>query len=365
MRIGVMLRALGEKQGVRVYSRNLMDELLPLDKKNEYTLFYNDERFLGTYSGHNHVEECVVHAPNKLLWDQVQVPIVARKRNIDVIFHTKFTVPLLTSSKTVMTIHGSSWFMYPDLYGWLDARYIRTVMPFYCRKATAIFSNSRLTADDFVRILKVPREKIFTTKLGTSADFRIISDQKSLAETRVRYDLPEKFILAVIKYHPLKNFENLIAAFRILKKRLNCKLVVVGRGCEKYADEYSLAEDGTIKDVRFIGWIDHEDLPGIYNLAHCLLFPSIYEEFGLPACEALACGCPLVVSKTGNLPEIAGDAGILVDPRDPQEISDALEKIWTDTDLRAELSRKCLARAPEYTWRHCAGETLAGLNTLG
>ncbi len=365
MRIGIMLRTLSEKQGIGIYTRNLLEQFLEKDTQNEYVLFYRDAEFLGKYADNSRVTEVVVTAPNKFIWDQIAIPRAAKRHKIDVLFHTKFTVPFLTSCKTVMTIHGSSWFVHPELYEKLDIFYINRVMPLYCRKATAILSNSHLTTNDFVRLLHVPESKITTIHLGTDENYRVIEDNAALGAVRERYKLPDKFILSVIKYDPRKNFENLIAAFRLLRKEQPCKLVVAGIGCDKYVEEYDLHSDGTADDVTFLGWIEQETLPALYNLARCHFFPSVYEEFGIPSCEAMACGCPPVVSNTGALPEVAGDAGLIVDPFNPAEMKDALVRIWNDDALHRELQAKSLSRATKFTWKNCARESLEVLNTVG
>jgi glycosyltransferase involved in cell wall biosynthesis len=365
VRIGVMLRTMDERQGTGVYTRNLMDHLLPLDKENEYVLFYSNPACLGRYAHLPQVTERVIRLPHKAIWDQILIPLAARRERLDVVFHPKFTVPFFTRRKTVMTIHGASWFVHPELYPRLGILYIRLAMPLYCRRADAILSNSSLTTRDFVRILKVPEEKITTVPLGTARCFRRIDDPAALAAVQQKHALPAKFILAVIRYDPRKNFKNLIAAFRELRRRIPAKLVVTGIGCEKYAEEYDLASDGTDKDVTFLGWIDHETLPALYNLAHCLFFPSVYEEFGIPACEAMACGCPPVVSTTGALPGIVGEAGLTADPFNPPALADALERIYTDEDLHAQLVLRSLERASEFTWDRCARETLNVLKKAG
>jgi glycosyltransferase involved in cell wall biosynthesis len=181
---------------------------------------------------------------------------------------------------------------------------------------------------------------------------------------RRKHNLPEKFLVSVIRYDPRKNFKNLIAAFRLLRQRTPCKLVVTGIGCEKYHDEYRLADDGAADDVQFLGWVEQTELPLLYNLAQGLFFPSVYEEFGIPVCEAMACGCPPVVSQTGALPEVAGDAGLIVDPFNPAAMANALERLWTDPVLRADLVRRCLVRAAEFTWDRCARDTLTAFNRL-
>jgi glycosyltransferase involved in cell wall biosynthesis len=366
MRVGVMLRAFEDRQGIGIYTQNLMDHLLPLDRRNEYVLFYRNPALVGRYARFPNVAERALAAPNKALWDQVRMPLAARRERLDLIFHTKFTVPLLTRRKTVMTVHGASWFVRPELYGnKLDLAYIRAVMPLYCRKADFIIANSDLTTRDFIRILKVPPAKIRTVRLGTNEAFRPVADPALLDAARREYSLPEHFILSVIRRDPRKNFANLIAAFRLLRGRIPCKLVVAGLGVEKYREEYGLDADGTAADVTFLGWVEPDRLPALYTLARCLFFPSVYEEFGIPVCEAMACGCPPVVSSTGALPEVAGDAGLIVDPFDPPRMAEALQRVCADDALHRDLAARCLARAREFTWERCARETLDILNGAG
>ena len=354
-----MLRTIDERQGIGIYSQNLMREMLELDREDEFVLMYRNPDYVGTFSDSPNVKEILLQARNKALWDQVAVPRAARREKVDVIFHTKFTVPFFSSIPAVMSAHGASWFVRPDLYdNKLDLAYIKMMMPLYCRKAAAIVANSDLTRDDYIRVLKVPPEKITTVRLGMNEDFKKIEDAGQLEEMRRKYRLPERYIFSVVKYDPRKNFGNLVEGFRRLRKKLPAKLVVAGIGCEKYAEEYKLAEDGTLDDVTFLGWVDQQDLPALYNMADCMLFPSVYEEFGIPTVEAMACGCPVVVSKTGALPELAGEAGVIVDPFDPDDIAAGLEKLLSDETTRRDYGARCLKRAEMFSWRRCARETL-------
>lgn len=365
MRIGVMLRTMDERQGIGIYTRNLMDEILRQDPSNEYILYYKTEEWLGTYGHLPNVTEKFVPGKNKILWDQIKIPMETRKDKLDVIFHTKFTVPFLSRTKKIMSVHGASWFVHPELYTKPDVAYVKTVMPLYCRGADFIVSNSDLTTNDYKRILKVPAHKIRTIRLGRNQSFQPVTDPAKLAEIKERYAVPDKFIFSVVKYDPRKNFENLIKGFQLLRKKTPAKLVVAGIGCEKYREEFNLDADGTSDDVTFLGWVEQEDLPALYSLAHCMLFPSVYEEFGIPTCEAMACACPPVISTTGALPEIAGDAGLLVDPFNPEDIADKLHQIWTDDALRKEQAEKSLHRAKEFTWERCASETLEVIHSFG
>jgi glycosyltransferase involved in cell wall biosynthesis len=363
MKIGVMLRTIDEKQGIGVYTINLMREMLAIDTVNDYLLMYRNPDFAGTFSDRPNVKEIVLPAKNKIIWDQFTVPRAAAREGVQLLFHTKFTVPFFSRIPSVMSAHGASWFVRPDIYpNKLDLAYIRTVMPFYCRKSSAIVANSDLTRNDYIRVLRVPPEKITTVRLGMNENFKVIDDQAHLDAMREKHSLPEKYIFSVIKYDPRKNFDNLIKGFRLLRKRMPVKLVVAGIGCEKYREEYNLAEDGIDKDITFLGWVEQDELPALYNMAACMLFPSVYEEFGIPTVEAMACGCPVVISSTGALPELAGDAGIIVDPFNPKSIADGLEKLMGSDENREKHAALCLERSKMFSWHRCAKETLAVLN---
>lgn len=365
VKIGVMLRAIDGQGGIGIYCQNLMDRLLAMDGANRYVLYYAKPQFVGRYARYDHVEERYLKAPNKAVWDQLIVPQEARRDGIDVLFHTKFTLPLFTRCRTVMAVHGASWFVAPQLYGKLDVAYIRMVMPLYCGKADAIMSNSQLTTDDFIRILKVPPEKIHTALLAADDAFKPVTDPTELAATRKEYKLPPRFMLSVVKYDPRKNVPNLLEAFGLCRQRTECKLVVVGTGCEKYRHECRLVEKGCDEDVTFLGWVDNRRLPALYSLADFLFFPSVYEEFGIPTVEAMSCGTPVVVAKTGALPELAGDAGLLVDPDNPRQMADAIHQMWTDEGFRTEKARLAVGRSKQFSWDKCARQTLDVLESVG
>lgn len=365
MRIGIMVRTIDEKQGIGVYTANLIHELLDLDRKNEYVLFYKSKEHFGRFADRKNVKEVLIEGGNKLIWDQVKIPPAVRKEKIDLLFHTKFTLPFLVRCKTVMSIHGASWFVHPELYGRLDVAYIRRMMPWYCRKADFIVSNSDLTTRDYIEYMPVTPGKIRTIHLGYNPHFTVIEDPRILKAARAKFELPDKFILWVGKYDPRKNFDTLIKAYRRMRRDTDCRMALVGIGCEKYVEEYNLQDDVARGDLRILGWVDQGDLPALYNLAWCMLFPSVYEEFGIPTCEAMACGCPPIVSTTGALPEIAGDAGILVDPFNPEDIAAKTKALWESAELREKQRERSLERAKSFTWRECAEKTLAVFENVG
>ena len=234
LKIGVMLRGMDGKGGIGIYCQNLMDHLLEIDDFNSYVLYYANEGFLGRYKSFPNVEECYVKAPGKFLWDQLLVPRQAHRDGVDVLFNTKFTVPLFAKCKTAMAVHGAGWWLTPQMYKWLDIAYVRASQPLYCRKADAILSNSQCTTDDYIRILHLPPKKVRTVRLAADDSFKPCDNPAELEATRRQYSLPERFILSVVKYDPRKNVPNLLEAFRLCRQKIECKIVVIGSGWKPF-----------------------------------------------------------------------------------------------------------------------------------
>lgn len=370
MRIGIMLRSFDEKGGIGVYTRNLIQELLDLDRQNHYTLLYRNAAHLGRFAQYSNVTERVVSAPNKAFWDQIAIPYVCWREKLDILFHPKFTAPLLAPCKVVMVVHGADWFIpeQAQFYDWLDVKYIRAIMPLYFKKCATVISVSQLTTDNFYRVLNLPPGKVKTVYFGPAPHFKRVTDEAKLREVRNRYNLPEKFILTLTKRKGdgRKNLGQIFKAYAHYYEQaaMPHKLVIGGQDCHLFRVEYDLPEDGYGRDILFPGWIDQADLPAVYSLADLYLYPSNLEAFPIPITEAMTCGTPIITSKSNGLKEIAGDAALLVDPNQTEAISEAMCQILQDSNLRATLSARGLARARKFTWETCAKKTLAILEDL-
>ncbi|MCB0305496.1 MAG: glycosyltransferase family 4 protein [Calditrichaeota bacterium] len=368
MRIAMMLRALDEKGGVAVYARYITEELLELDQQNHYFLYYSSPEHLGRYAKFPNVTERMLKRRNKIYWDQVAVPRAGKRDKVDVIFHPKFTVPLLTGCKTAMVLHGAGWFIpeFQNFWKPLDLKYIRTVMPLYCRKASAILSVSQVTTDVFNETLKVTPGKIRTVYFGPGKQFRPVDDPAVLQAVREKYRLPERYIFTLSKYPggDRKNIDGILEAFRICHPEIEHKLVIGGKDCHNFLRDYNVPEDGYGSDIVFPGYIDQADLPAVYTMADLYLYPSNMEAFPIPITEALACGKPIITSDQNGLREIAGDAALRVNARDPQAIADAICKVLQDDKLRKTLSHNSLERSKMFSWKKCARETLGILESL-
>jgi glycosyltransferase involved in cell wall biosynthesis len=367
-----MMRSADEVGGISVYARNIVKELLELDHENQYILFYKTEKHLGLYRSYANCREMLLPAKNKALWDQIIIPLTIRREKIDLIFNPKFTVPLFTKAKKVMVVHGADWFIppYDEVYTAIDNFYIKQVMPLYFKKADFISSVSNYSTDGFVKVFPWCMEKIRTIYFGPNKIFRPVKDKETLAAVRNKYQLPESFLLTVIRYdhgarNTRKNFKGMIEAYAKYRQRGGEeKFVVVGRDCHLYAKEHDLAALGVENHVIFTGFVDQAELPSFYCLAELYLYPTIIEAFPIPTTEAMSCGCAIVTSNGTGLKELTEGVSIAVDPTDTDAIADAIMRVQSNPKLKAQMIQKGLERAKLFSWEKCAKETLAAFETV-
>jgi glycosyltransferase involved in cell wall biosynthesis len=368
--IGMMLRSLDEQGGIGIYTGNLAQELLSIDRKNRYILFYRNTANMGRFAHYPNVIERLVRAPNKAIWDQIAIPYACWREKVDVIFHPKFTVPLFAPCKAVMVVHGADWFIpeQAQFYNRLDVQYIRTMMPLYFKKSATVISVSQLTTDNFYRVLKLSPGKVKTVYFGPARHFKRVTDKAVLQKVKNRYNLPDNFILTLTKRggDNRKNLDQIFKAYVRYHGQAPTphKLVIGGKDCHLFREEYGLPKDGYGQDILFPGWIEQQDLPAVYSLADLYLYPSNLEAFPIPITEAMACGTPIVTSNVNGLREIAGDAAVLVDPGDTESISEAISQVLTDSNLQATLSAKGLMQSSKFSWETCAKKILTILENL-
>ncbi|MBI1797986.1 MAG: glycosyltransferase family 4 protein [Candidatus Eisenbacteria bacterium] len=366
MRIGICLRTLSERGGIAVYSRNVVRAMLPMAPQHHFVLYYRDPAHVGGFGAAANITERVLRAPEKWTWDQVVVPWQARRDRLDVIFHTKFTIPLASPCATAMVLHGSERFVFPQFSTRGDMLYFHTIYPMFLRRASAILSVSENARKDIIRFLHIDPTKVHTVHLAASGTFRPVDDPAALAAVRAKYALPERFILNVGLIYPGKNIPNLLEALkRVRAEAGDVKLVIAGTGKRMYARDLEMIRGAGLADaVLMPGYITHDDLSAVYSLARAVVFPSYYESFPAIPLEANACGCPVVTSRTGGTPEAAGDAALYVDPTDVPGIAAATLRAIGDEPLRADLIRRGFENARRFSWDQTARATLAVLESL-
>jgi glycosyltransferase involved in cell wall biosynthesis len=365
MKIAICARTSGEKGGIGVYTRSLLDNMLPLASNHEFIVFYSNRTDIGRFRYLSNVQEMVVPAKTKLIWDQVVTPYHAAKLGVDLIFHPKMSAPLLTKTKSVLVLHGSERFVYPQFSHKSDLLYFKTLYRLYMKRATGIISVSDNAAKDLIQFWNINPSKVRTVHLAPAPYFRELDDCAAVEAVRCKYNLPKRFILNVGLIYPGKNIPNLLRALKKVREHNDVKLVLAGTGRRLYEGDLRQVHELGLQDhVLLPGYVPHEDLVAFYNLAEAVVFPSFYESFGLISLEAMACGCPVVVSRTGGAPEAAGDAAIYVDPANAISIAEGIIRVLVEPQLRSELREKGLQNAKRFSWEKTAGKTLEVFESL-
>jgi glycosyltransferase involved in cell wall biosynthesis len=361
MLIGFEASALhGHKSGVGYYTENMMSSVMKAAPEHRYVLFSNrdirpDWRQLGS--------EVVYDRrffPVRAVWMQAALPMALRDVSPDVCHFTNYLAPLACHCPYVVTIYDMTVFVTPKYHNLKKLVLDRTLIPRVARRADAIITVSNSARNDILRYLKVSNDKVHVITGGVSSDFRPVTDTDKLNEVTARYQLRLPFFLYVGTIEPRKNLCRLVQAFANLKQRgLPHKLVIVGQTGWHFAPVFEEVKRlGLTSEVVFTGYVPFEDLPALYSLAEVMVFPSLYEGFGLPVLEAMACGTPVITSRSSSLVEVAQDAALLVNPLSVQEIADALHTLHYQPKLREELRQRGLRRAARFTWGATARATL-------
>jgi glycosyltransferase involved in cell wall biosynthesis len=367
MRIGIMLRHYEQQEGgVKVYTKRLLPLLFSYGTQHQYVLIYQNSKLLGTYAQYPNVEEVAVGIPGTVPWDQIAVPWIARKKRLDVIFNPKFTVPFFAKAKKMFVLHGSEWFVIPEHFLRHDRWYFNTFVPLYCRHADAFIAVSNAVKADVVKHTGVDPRKVFPIHNGFDPVlFQPVRDPERLRAVREKYKLPERFILWCGQIESRKNVARLLRAFARIKDELPHQLVLAGEQRWSTRSELQVMQELHLEDrVLFPGWIDHGDLPAVYSLAELFAFPSLYEGFGIPLIEAMACGCPIVTANTCAPPEVLDGSGCLVDPLDVEAIAAGMKKVLLDPELRARMIARGMERSKAFGWEQCARQVLAVFDSL-
>lgn len=289
------------------------------------------------------------------------IPLDPVLGNADVFHATEHLLPYLHKIRSVFTLHDLAFLRCPEAHLPLNRWYLSLMMPRFLRRADAVICVSQFTKADAVRIYDLEESKLVVIPEGVNPRFHPVESPELLAAVQARYELPERFILFVGTIEPRKNLVALWEAYRALHSEGRPeKIVIVGKRGWLYRDTFQrLRELGLEGQVVMPGYVADQDLPAIYSLAGCFAFPSLFEGFGLPPLEAMACGCPVVCSNASSLPEVCADAALLVPPTDVAALTSALRRLLDDADLRADLRARGLRRASNFTWQMAAESTLA------
>ena len=357
--------------GIGTYVRNLIHELARLDHDTEYVLLcHPDDSTLAETLGSN-FRAVTERAGNYSVSEQFFVPFDLGRAGAQLFHAPHYVLPPLTPCRAIVTIHDCIHLRFPQyLPNRFALSYARAQIWYALRRASRVLTVSESSKQDILHFFDVPEDKITVIPNAIDERFRVEPSEEDMVRVRERYQLPDRFVMYAGNVLPHKNLERLIEAFMVVRSSGldDLGLLISGSEVSRYATlRRAVHRHHLHKHVRFLGYLPASTLAVLYRLADVFVFPSLYEGFGLSPLEALASGTPVVASNVSSLPEVLGDAAVLIDPRDPASIADGITRALVDRALREELRRKGLARAQAFSWeqsvakiRQIYGEVAAG-----
>ena len=348
--------------GAHTYIRHLLDYLPDVTRSLCYTAFLGDRYYR---SNNPNLRLQVSRLPTtrpsvRILWEQFVQPWTLQRSGVDLLHAMAFVGPLASACPLVVTILDLSFIRYPRTFRPENRLYLRLFTRISAQRARRVITISQNTKTDVIRWLGVPSERIKVVYCGVDEYYHPLSEEE-VSVFRQKKGLPEQYLLSVGTLEPRKNLSLLLRAYARLRnagEKLPLLIMAGGRGW-MYESLFAEVERLQLADsVYFPGYVPSQELPLWYNGATCLLYPSLYEGFGLPPLEAMACGTPIISSNTSSLPEVIGDAGLLLDPSDEERWAEEVAKTLRKPELLRELARRGQSRARQFTWGRAAEETV-------
>lgn len=377
-RIGIDARfAVRNHRGIGNYTLNLIHGLAEIDSHNEYILYIdkNDSENILPKQGNFKIKKLL--PSNYLVWEQIILPMQVKKDGVDILHCTGNTAPffLSRSIKLVLTICDVMYLKnYSELpksasyYQRMGRLYRKTIVPRIASHLSMALTISEFSKIDIMKHLpEIDNNRIKVIYLAANENFGQVDKSSALQKIRNKFGIDRDYILTLGALDPRKNTELVIKTFIELKNEsnINEKLLIIGVPNWKQTKFYNIVQESNFKkDIIFTDFISEDDLILLYNGASIFLYPSLYEGFGIPLLEAMACGVPVIASKTGSIPEVAGDAALLIDPRNGKELKESMLNLLNDEGLRSELIRQGFRQHQKFSWKKTAEETLGIYETI-
>lgn len=362
MRIAIEARYLaGKRLGVGRYLYNLLRFFPEISDKHDYYL-YSDGRELDKSINNPKIHYRTLKGPRKLIWRHFLLPLEQIKKKYELLFIPSYSAPILKTGKTVVTIHDIIPIRFPEWSVKKERIRFATIIKHTAKRADYIIAASQATKNDLLELTDGSNDRIEVIYLGVDDHFRVLETDQ-LSDFISKNNLHQPYILYVGAIHPRRNIDQLIQAFSILKKENNIphKLILIGLTFHTHLSNQLtewINSSGVSDQISRIGYVSDDDLVKFYNLADIFIYPSSYEGFGLPVLEAMACGTPVITSKSSSLTEVAGDAALLVKPGDVEELADAIRRLIEDSACRQEMINHGFKQARQFTWLRAAQKTV-------
>lgn len=365
--IGIDARLLGTAQaaGIGRYTEELVRYLVKYDPVNQYTIFVVNraiDNALPVYAPN--LTQVKVIFPHYSLQEQLWYPRILRRAKLDLIHYTNFNSPIFFSAApSVVTIHDLTlWFFSGRRHkGWLKKWFYKIAIKQTCLKAKQIITISNATKKDIIKYLKIDPPKIQVIHLAPAKQYQPVSDPKRIDDLKRKFNISKPYLIYVGQWREHKNIVRLIRAFSLLRRRygFDYQLVLAGKIDQQYQFLPKLIKElGLDQEVMMVGYVSDAELPYLYSGAECFVFPSLYEGFGLPPLEAMACGTPVISSNLSAMPEILGDAAYYFDPLNVEAMAKAMSEVAKSFSLKKEMRLKGLKQARQYSPDATAKATL-------
>ncbi len=368
MRIGINGHLLSfaetyRQAGVSRYIEALLQTLPQVAPDDELVVFtgpvnaQDEQQFDGKIEWH-HSRLPTASPLVRIAWEQTLGPLATRRSRVDLMHFPVNVVSVPPSVPQVVTVHDLAFHHFPEQYPAAKQRYLRLMTRLSVRRAQRVIAVSESTRQDIIGLYGCPPEKVVTVPNGVGSEMQVLPADM-VAQFRREQGLPENFMLFLGTLQPRKNLETLLRAYATITDKVDWPLVVAGATGWQFDRIFALVRQlGLEERVRFAGYVAGEQLPLWYNAASLFVYPSLYEGFGLPVLEAMACGTPVIAANTSSLPEVLGDAGLMADPRDTRGLAAAMLAVAQDSDLRQQLGRRGRERAQGFSWTRTAELTV-------
>ena len=362
-RIGIDAHAIGGRlTGNETYISKLIEALVGLGSNHEFVLFFTEDDsrqdMLRRFPG---MTTLIVSPANPLVRIPVVMPWLVRRYGIDLL-HVQYAGPPFPQAPLVTSIHDISFETHPEFFSRKEELQFKITFRMTACRAARVLTISQHSKLDLVEIYGLPEEKVVVTPLAAGPEFVPPVSADAYEELMVHYGIDEGYILAVGNLQPRKNMVRLISAYtrlRDVRPDIEHKLVIVGQESWRHDPILDFMNKSRwAADIIHTGYVPGPDLPGLYGRADLFVYPSIYEGFGLPPLEAMACGTPVIVSNRSALPEVVGEAGLLIDPFDVEDLAASMGAMLLNPELARHYARAGKDRAAQFSWDRCASQTL-------
>ncbi len=351
---------IARRTGTENYALRVIRAMLALESPHRVVLYFRDMPPADLFPVHERVTQRIIPWPR--LWTHTRFAEALWRDRPDVTFVPAHTLPLWFPGPAVVTVHDLGYVYFPEAHQSFQRQYLEWSTRHSVKRATRVIADSLATATDLAAHYKVPQDRISVIYLGVDETLTPVTDPERLAEVRARYGLPERYLLFMGTLQPRKNIARIVqgyARWAASQPDPDVALVLAGQQGWLYDPTWTEGVGGVILP----GYIHDEDIAALYSGAEALVFPSLHEGFGFPVLEAMRCGTPVITSTTSSLPEVAGEAALLVNPRDVDAIAQAIGRVLSDRTLRERLIERGFTQAARFNWQQTAEQTLQALES--